>query len=87
MVKQAVSIPVFGNGDVFDRNDCRRILEKTGVHVNSGKMLVKLFGHNSSVYYVAFSPDGQTLATASEDNTARLWSVTSGSMLKTFTEH
>jgi len=30
MVKQAVGVPVFGNGDVFDRNDCIRIIEKTG---------------------------------------------------------
>ncbi|MEJ2038594.1 MAG: tRNA-dihydrouridine synthase [Desulfosarcinaceae bacterium] len=29
-VKQAVSIPVFGNGDVFDAQDCRRMLETTG---------------------------------------------------------
>jgi len=30
LVKQAVSIPVFGNGDVFDRNDCMRMIEQTG---------------------------------------------------------
>ncbi len=30
MVKEAVSVPVFGNGDVFDRNDCRKMLETTG---------------------------------------------------------
>ena len=30
MVKQAVSIPVFGNGNVFDQNDCLRMLETTG---------------------------------------------------------
>jgi tRNA-dihydrouridine synthase B len=30
MVKNAVAIPVFGNGDVFDRTDCSRILEETG---------------------------------------------------------
>lgn len=30
MVKNAVAIPVFGNGDVFDRSDCTRILTKTG---------------------------------------------------------
>lgn len=29
-VKQAVSIPVFGNGDVFDAEDCRRMLDTTG---------------------------------------------------------
>lgn len=30
MVKQAVSIPVFGNGDVFDAGDCLRMLQTTG---------------------------------------------------------
>jgi tRNA-dihydrouridine synthase len=30
IVKQAVHIPVFGNGDVFDRNDCREMIQKTG---------------------------------------------------------
>ncbi|MFO7708142.1 MAG: tRNA-dihydrouridine synthase family protein [Desulfobacterales bacterium] len=29
-VKQAVSIPVFGNGDVFDADDCRRMIRMTG---------------------------------------------------------
>ena len=29
MVKQAVTIPVFGNGDVFDRSDCRRMIQET----------------------------------------------------------
>lgn len=28
-VKQAVSIPVFGNGNVFDQNDCLRMMETT----------------------------------------------------------
>ncbi|UCF95680.1 MAG: tRNA-dihydrouridine synthase family protein [Desulfobacterales bacterium] len=30
MIKQAVSIPVFGNGDVFDRTDCWNMLRATG---------------------------------------------------------
>jgi hypothetical protein len=34
-----------------------------------------LHGHKSGVLAVAFSPDGSTLATASWDNTARLWNV------------
>ena len=32
-----------------------------------------LIGHSSSVYSVAFSPDGQTLASGSWDNTIKLW--------------
>jgi WD40 repeat protein len=32
-----------------------------------------LYGHEGSVYSVVFSPDGQTILTASDDRTARLW--------------
>jgi nifR3 family TIM-barrel protein len=40
-VKQAVNIPVFGNGDVFDRDDCRRMIMKTGCDgVAIGRMAV-----------------------------------------------
>jgi tetratricopeptide (TPR) repeat protein len=38
-----------------------------------GQELKTLKGHSSSVNSVSFSPDGKTLATASDDNTAILW--------------
>jgi nifR3 family TIM-barrel protein len=41
LVKQAVGIPVFGNGDVFNRNDCLRIIQKTGCDgVALGRMAI-----------------------------------------------
>jgi nifR3 family TIM-barrel protein len=41
LVKQAVNIPVFGNGDVFDRDDCRKIIEETACDgVALGRMAI-----------------------------------------------
>ncbi|MGW7530378.1 nSTAND1 domain-containing NTPase [Streptomyces sp. NPDC054783] len=38
----------------------------------------RLISHTASVESVAFSPDGRTLATGSDDNTTRLWDVATG---------
>lgn len=46
-----------------------------------------LVGHRRPVTAVAFSPDGAQLATASDDETARLWEVATGSPRATLTGH
>jgi WD40 repeat protein len=43
-------------------------------------------GHQNIVYSVSFSPDGKTIATASGDNTARLWNL-KGELLQEFKGH
>ena len=46
-----------------------------------------LGGHTSYVYGVSFSPDGKMLASASYDNTVKLWNTATGQVIKTLTGH
>jgi WD40 repeat protein len=40
-----------------------------------GNLITELTGHTESVTSIAFSPDGKTIATSSDDSTGRLWSL------------
>ena len=51
-----------------------------------GGELTTLTGHQAAVYDVSFSPDGQSLATASGDTQVKLWSL-QGKLLKTLQGH
>ncbi|MGF2036086.1 MAG: tetratricopeptide repeat protein [Nostoc sp. CmiVER01] len=46
----------------------------------------QLQGHQGRVYSMSFSPDGKTIATASSDKTARLWTL-NGQLLQEFKGH
>jgi WD40 repeat protein len=43
--------------------------------VSTGRLRGALGGHTDLVHALAFAPDGKTLATASNDGTARIWDV------------
>ncbi|MDB9531825.1 trypsin-like peptidase domain-containing protein [Nodularia spumigena CS-1038] len=50
-------------------------------------LLATFTGHSRSVYSVAFSPDGRTLASGSDDETIKLWNLQTQGEIATLTGH
>lgn len=51
------------------------------------KLLRNIKGHADAVGEIAISQDGQLLATGSDDQTIKLWNLTTGQPLRTFSGH
>jgi WD40 repeat protein len=51
-----------------------------------GNLLREFQGHTDRIFSIAFSPDGKTILTGSEDATARLWGL-DGNMIMEFKGH
>ncbi len=49
--------------------------------------ILTLSGHTNTVFFNAFSPDGQTLVSASWDGTVRLWEVATGTQITSLEVH
>jgi WD40 repeat protein len=55
--------------------------------VHSGKESLVLRGHDRRIASAAFLPDGTKIATASKDETAKIWDAKKGTLLKTIRGH
>lgn len=53
----------------------------------SGKRITKFMGHTDNVRDILISNDATTVMTASSDQTVKVWSVTAGRCMNTFTMH
>src|SRR5262245_26141224 len=57
------------------------------IDITTGEMIRSLKGHIYTTYELAFSPDGERLASASQDGTVRIWNVATGETLKVLKGH
>ncbi|MBE9059078.1 WD40 repeat domain-containing protein [Sphaerospermopsis sp. LEGE 08334] len=62
------------------------VLESLQKTVGRTRELNRLEGHKNAIRGISFSPEGDTIGTASDDSTAKLWSV-NGRELKTLEGH
>lgn len=60
---------------------------KISVQSRDGTLQKTFTGHNSTIFAIDVSPNGQYLATGSADHTIRLWDITTGNSIHTLTEH
>jgi WD40 repeat protein len=64
----------------------QQVVEALRTSLTKGHEINQLAGHTQSITTVAWSPDGNVLATASLDRVIRLWTPT-GTLLQTLTGH
>jgi len=61
-----------------------KIIEVWKTQAPCGEPVCKLIGHGDRVWGIAFSPDDKYIATASEDQTVRLWNKITGKEIRQF---
>ena len=73
---------------VFD-NTSNFVLSSDGQiwNINTGELILELIGHNARILDATFSPNGQLIATASADGTARIWDISTGNELVSLIGH
>ncbi len=66
-----------------------RTIESLGGYVKGWEngIIFSTEGHSESINSIAFSPDGKTLLSGSDDQTMKLWDTRRGRLIRTFKDH
>ncbi|MEW6615674.1 MAG: caspase family protein [Thermodesulfobacteriota bacterium] len=74
-----------GNAFAAEKSDHERISQGTDTE-GSAQVFVQL-GHTGGIKSVTFSPDGRYALSGSTDHTLKLWEISTGREMRTFTGH
>jgi len=75
------------DNDVLPLNQQHKQQQETSSYVFTGKLVKKFQGHSSTVMSVAYSPNGQFIASGSAGSSICLWDVNSGKLSNQFKGH
>ncbi|MBD2473078.1 hypothetical protein [Nostoc sp. FACHB-145] len=70
-----------------DRNTHMQVVSLLQQTISEVRERNSLVGHSDPVKSVSFSPDGKTLASASIDQTIKVWNITTGKLINTLSGH
>ncbi|KPA36057.1 nwd1 protein [Fusarium langsethiae] len=73
--------------ELFEKEEPNWITLKPSVESDWNACMQTLEGHGSWVYSVAFSADGQRLASGSDDKTVKMWDTATGACMQTLEGH
>ncbi|KAF6525555.1 hypothetical protein HZS61_011350 [Fusarium oxysporum f. sp. conglutinans] len=73
--------------ELFEKDEPNWIMLKPSVESDWNACLQTLEGHHSSVTSVAFSADGQRVASGSSDETVKIWDAVTGACVQTLEGH
>jgi WD40 repeat protein len=86
LVRRSEAIPGVHEWAIAPSHDRLAVVSGTDVRVfdgTRGRVLKTLTGHTDTVTFVAWSPDGTRLVTASSDQTLGVWEIATGQRLAT----
>ena len=73
--------------DLFKEEEPEWTTTKPAMEDNWNACIQTLEGHSGSVYSVAFSPDSKQIASASNDDTVKIWDAATGPCIQTLEGH
>jgi WD40 repeat protein/serine/threonine protein kinase/ABC-type sugar transport system substrate-binding protein len=76
-----------GQSAIVSSNDADQTRNLIQWDLNTGEIIRRFASHDSAVYGVALSPDGETFVSTGADGVPRLWDIATGEIIRRYEGH